>query len=102
MSGRKRVQVKIRLMRKSGLVFIRHGLSETNWQDIPEDQRRVLSRDECEERICLRENEQIVEISVDLPIFDHTIGRHIPSPSGWILDRHVPAGTRTSGLEQHM
>ncbi len=38
-------------MRKSDLAFIRHGLSETNWQDIPEDQKRVLSRDECDRRI---------------------------------------------------
>jgi hypothetical protein len=38
-------------MRKSDLVFIRRGLSETNWQDIPEDQKHVMNRDECDKRI---------------------------------------------------
>ena len=50
-SGRKTVQIKIRPMRKPDLAFIHRGLSETNWQDIPEDQKRVMKRKECDERI---------------------------------------------------
>ncbi len=38
-------------MRDSDLAFVRRGLSETNWQDIPEDQKRVLNRAECDKRI---------------------------------------------------
>jgi ribosomal protein S18 acetylase RimI-like enzyme len=48
---RKKAQIKIRPMRKSDLAFIRRGLSETNWQDIPEDQKQVVSRDGCDRRI---------------------------------------------------
>jgi ribosomal protein S18 acetylase RimI-like enzyme len=45
------VQIKIRPMQKSDLAFIRRGLAETNWQDIPEDQKHVISRYECDKRI---------------------------------------------------
>ena len=33
-------------MRDSDLAFVSRGLSETNWQDIPEDQKRFLNRAE--------------------------------------------------------
>ena len=41
----------IRPMKKSDLPFVRRGLSETNWQDIPEDQKAVLKRKDCDKRI---------------------------------------------------
>lgn len=44
--------VAITPMRESDLTFIRRGLSETNWQDIPEDQRSVLSREDADKRVC--------------------------------------------------
>ncbi len=43
--------VGIRPMEESDLEFVRSGLSETNWQDIPEDQRRHLNRQECDKRV---------------------------------------------------
>lgn len=44
-------RITIRPMRDSDLSFVRRGLSETNWQDIPEDQKRFLNRAECDKRI---------------------------------------------------
>ncbi len=44
-------RVSIRPMQDSDLAFVRRGLSETNWQDIPEDQKRFLNRAECNKRI---------------------------------------------------
>jgi ribosomal protein S18 acetylase RimI-like enzyme len=41
----------IRSMLDSDRPFIHQGLSETNWQDIPEDQKTVLNRSECDKRI---------------------------------------------------
>jgi hypothetical protein len=38
-------------MEDSDLVFIHRGLSETNWQDIPDNQKRFLSRAKCDRRI---------------------------------------------------
>ena len=38
-------------MRKSDLGFVRRGLSETNWQDIPDDQKAVIRREDCDKRI---------------------------------------------------
>jgi ribosomal protein S18 acetylase RimI-like enzyme len=45
------IPVAIRPMRDSDLTMIRRGLSETNWQDIPEDQRRFLNRAETDKQI---------------------------------------------------
>jgi ribosomal protein S18 acetylase RimI-like enzyme len=45
------MSASIRLMKESDLQFVRRGLSETNWQDIPEDQRSVLKREDCDKRI---------------------------------------------------
>jgi ribosomal protein S18 acetylase RimI-like enzyme len=41
----------IRPMQDSDTAMIRRGLSETNWQDIPVDQRRFLNRVETDRRI---------------------------------------------------
>ncbi len=38
-------------MKDSDLPFVHHGLSETNWQDIPMDQKKFLDRAECDGRI---------------------------------------------------
>ncbi len=38
-------------MKDSDLPFVRHGLSETNWQDISMDQKKFLNRAECDRRI---------------------------------------------------
>lgn len=38
-------------MEDSDLPFIHQGLSETNWQDIPDDQKPFLDRAECDRRI---------------------------------------------------
>lgn len=38
-------------MLDSDLPFIRRGLSETNWQDIPDDQKKFLDRADCNQRI---------------------------------------------------
>jgi ribosomal protein S18 acetylase RimI-like enzyme len=35
-------------MQDSDCSFIRRGISETNWQDIPEDQKEVLDRSVCD------------------------------------------------------
>lgn len=43
--------ISIRPMQDSDLAFVRRGLSETNWQDIPEDQKRLLDKAECDKRI---------------------------------------------------
>ena len=44
-------KLHIRPMKESDLVFVRRGLSDTNWQDIPEDQRSVLKREDCDKRV---------------------------------------------------
>ena len=44
-------KVTIGPMRKPDLGFVRRGLSETNWQDIPGDQKAVLRREECDRRV---------------------------------------------------
>ncbi len=41
----------IRAMKETDLPFIRTGLCETNWQDIPSDQRTLLKREECDRRM---------------------------------------------------
>ncbi|MEW5937671.1 MAG: GNAT family N-acetyltransferase [Candidatus Thermoplasmatota archaeon] len=38
----------IRLMKKSDRPFIEKGLIETNWQDIPDDQKVMLKRKKCD------------------------------------------------------
>lgn len=43
--------ILIRSMRDSDVSFIHQGLSETNWQDIPDDQKAVLNKTECDKRI---------------------------------------------------
>lgn len=43
--------ILIRSMRDSDVPFIHQGLSETNWQDIPDDQKTVLNKTECDKRI---------------------------------------------------
>lgn len=43
--------VVIREMEDSDKPFIQHGLTETNWQDIPEDQKHYLRREESDNRI---------------------------------------------------
>ncbi len=43
--------MRIRPMQDSDIPFIRRGLSETNWQDIPGDQKKFLDRAECDQRI---------------------------------------------------
>jgi len=43
--------ISIRPMQDSDLPFIRQGLSETNWQDIPDDQRKFLDRIKADQRI---------------------------------------------------
>ena len=40
-----------RSMRDSDVPFIHQGLSETNWQDIPDDQKAVPNKTECGKRI---------------------------------------------------
>ena len=45
------VGATIRLMKKSDFSFVRRGLSETNWQDIPDDQKEVLNKKDCATRI---------------------------------------------------
>lgn len=42
---------RIRPMQETDTPFIHRGLVETNWQDIPDDQKSVLTRAECDERI---------------------------------------------------
>jgi ribosomal protein S18 acetylase RimI-like enzyme len=44
-------EVTIRPMEEADLPFVRRGLAETNWQDIPEDQKAFLARAECDRRI---------------------------------------------------
>ena len=41
----------IRPMRKADLSFDRRGLSETNWQDIPDDQKAMLKKKDSDKRI---------------------------------------------------
>jgi ribosomal protein S18 acetylase RimI-like enzyme len=38
-------------MRESDLPFVKRGLSETNWQDIPHDQRAVITRRDADRRV---------------------------------------------------
>jgi len=45
------MDVAIRPMKESDLPFVHRGLSETNWQDIPDDQRAVLTREEADRRV---------------------------------------------------
>ena len=44
-------EIVIRPMRKSDLPFVKRGLSETNWQDIPDDQREVITREDADRRV---------------------------------------------------
>ena len=44
-------EVKIRRMNEGDKPLIRRGLSETNWQDIPDDQKALLKREECDKRV---------------------------------------------------
>ena len=44
-------KVSIRPMKESDLTFIHEGLSETNWQDIPSDQREVVTREEADKKV---------------------------------------------------
>jgi len=43
--------VLIRSMRDTDVPFIHQGLSETKWQDIPDDQKAVLNKTEFDKRI---------------------------------------------------
>jgi ribosomal protein S18 acetylase RimI-like enzyme len=43
--------ITIRQMKGTDMPFIRRGLSETNWQDVPDDQKAVLDRAECDKRV---------------------------------------------------
>ena len=38
-------------MRKTDLAFVQRGLSETNWQDIPDDQKAMLKKKDSDKRI---------------------------------------------------
>ena len=42
---------EIRPMEKSDLAFVHRGLSETNWQDIPSDQKAAVGRRESDRRV---------------------------------------------------
>jgi len=43
-----KLSLRIRPMQDSDISFIRRGISETNWQDIPDDQKEVLDRTACD------------------------------------------------------
>lgn len=43
--------VTIRPMEESDRDLVLRGLSETNWQDIPDDQKAVLRREDCDKRV---------------------------------------------------
>ena len=45
-----KMQFTIRPMKERDLPFIRTGVCETNWQDIPDDQRTLLKREQCDQR----------------------------------------------------
>jgi hypothetical protein len=38
-------------MQNSDIGFIRRGISETNWQDIPDDQKAVLDKNKCDKLV---------------------------------------------------
>jgi ribosomal protein S18 acetylase RimI-like enzyme len=46
-----KIPIRIRLMQDSDIFFIRRGISETNWQDIPEDQKAVLDKIKCDKLV---------------------------------------------------
>jgi ribosomal protein S18 acetylase RimI-like enzyme len=45
-----KTQFTIRPMKERDFPLIRSGVCETNWQDIPEDQRTLLKREQCDQR----------------------------------------------------
>lgn len=44
-------RIGIRRMRKSDLRLVKRGISETNWQDIPVDQKEVITRGDADRRV---------------------------------------------------
>ena len=65
--------------------FIRHGLSETNWQDIPKDQKQVLSRDECDRHIYEDFNRYQENKKYKFHVFVATLKQHgNNSPAGYV------------------
>jgi hypothetical protein len=71
-------------MRKSDLAFIRRGLSETNWQDIPEDQKHVMSRDECDDRIYENFNRYLKDKKYRFRVFVATFKEGVNVPAGCV------------------
>jgi ribosomal protein S18 acetylase RimI-like enzyme len=100
-------------MKGLDLDFIHQGLSETNWQDIPEDQKAVMIRADCDRRIFddfdhwMKEPRFKFKVFVaatkdDKPVGYISIGERInPAvglPFGAILDFYVAPDFRKKGI----
>jgi len=63
------MSVEIRRMKESDMPLIRRGLSETNWQDIPDDQKALLKREECDRRVFEDFNRYVREKKFKFQVF---------------------------------
>ena len=108
---------EIRLMKNDDMPFLERGMLDTNWQDIPEDQRILVKREDCdiamlEDYQSCKGNEKlkfkmfVATDADDMPLGFISVGvSQLPTvklPYGLILDFYVDEIERNKGIGQEL